>query len=104
MANVHMVVALQQENAKLRKQLNEHIDLKYALMKDKTELQDKYKKLEEEHREICDLDSELVDEKEELEEELEEVKRERDELKRERDELKREKAIQKLGGLKLCYN
>jgi HPt (histidine-containing phosphotransfer) domain-containing protein len=72
------VQQLQQENAELKKQL-----------KEQTELQETHKELDKAFKELWLLNYGLGEELEEVQRELE--------------ELKRDKAIQKLGGLKLCY-
>ena len=83
--------------ANLTRELKHHIEEKYELMDANNKLREQLKQLQADYKEICDLDGKLVDVKEEIEAELEEVKQERDKLKRDIE-------IQKLGGLKLCYN
>ena len=72
--------------ANLTREKNELIELKYKLMDENNKL--RYDNIE--------LKSKLMDENK--------LKKELDEVKQERDKLKRDIEIQKLGGLKLCYN
>jgi uncharacterized coiled-coil DUF342 family protein len=83
--------------ANLTRELKHHIELKYELMDANNKLRVELKEVQASRKEIRDFYDELVDERDEIQEEL-------DEVKQERDKLKRDKEIQKLGGLKLCYN
>ena len=97
---------LKKENYKLREELKVQIDLKYKLFDENIKLKQSLQESEEESEEEdennklryenIELKSKLMDENK--------LKKELDEIKRERDKLKRDIEIQKLGGLKLCYN